>query len=58
MKVKDYEDVCIQFAEDTRNWYGIEDIGRFYTTKEFGDWEESCDNCNGGLSVRWAFHLS
>lgn len=56
MKVKDYEAVCLEFAEDTRNW-GAVDPYKFYSTKANGwGWYESCDNAEGGLSIKWAFH--
>lgn len=35
MTVKEYINSCLQFAEDTREWGGL-DKYRFYSTKEFG----------------------
>lgn len=57
MTVKTYIDNCLQFAQDTREWGGLDEY-RFYSTKEFGGWYESCDNAEGGLDVSWAFNLT
>lgn len=56
MKLKDYINDCKDFAEKTKEWNNIDDKA-FYTTNGLG-WEETCDNCFGGIDVSWAFHKS
>lgn len=57
MTYKDYLKSCLAFAEDSADW-GDYDDKMWYTTTDGGGWEETIDNRNGGLDVRWAFHLS
>lgn len=44
----------LQFAEDSKNWGGL-DPYQFYNTAGRG-WLESCDNSQGGAPIDWAFH--
>ncbi len=53
MTFEEYEDICLRFAEDTRDWGEIDT--RFFVTYR-GGWISSCDNRHGGIGVRWAFH--
>ncbi len=55
MTVQEYTQNCIKFAEDSKEWGGI-DPYKFYTTAHNG-WEESSDNASGGIDVSWAFHM-
>ena len=53
MTVEEYTNICLRFAEDTKN-DGTLDDGRFFVTYR-GGWTSSCDNAHGGVGVRWAF---
>lgn len=53
MTAEEYTEICLQFAEDTKN-DGALDEGRFFVTYR-GGWMSSCDNAHGGVGVRWAF---
>ena len=55
MTVKEYTNICIKFAEDTAEWFALDNY-KFYTTSIFG-WKESCDNAHGGIDISWAFHM-
>ena len=57
MTIKDYEKICLKFAEETKEWGELEEWGKHYTTQE-DDWTESCDNAHGGYYVDWAFKKS
>lgn len=53
MTIKDYTTAAQRFAEDSREWGGLDQY-KFYTTA--GDeWRETCDNAHGGLDLSWAF---
>lgn len=54
VKINDYKNACLQFAEETKEWGSLDDY-KLYTTDNSG-WRESCDNAHGGLDVCWAFH--
>ncbi len=56
MTVEEYTEICLRFAEDTKNDDGL-DNGRFFVTYR-GGWISSCDNAHGGVGVRWAFGKS
>ena len=56
MTVSEYTEICLRFAEDTKNDDGLDD-GRFFVTYRSG-WMSSCDNAQGGIGVRWAFGKS
>ena len=56
MLLDDYIESCIKFAADTKGWARL-DYYKYYTATQNGNWEESCDNHYGGLSVDWAFLL-
>ena len=53
MNVEEYTEICLRFAEDTKNDGELDD-GRFFVTYH-GGWTSSCDNSHGGVGVRWAF---
>ena len=53
MNVEEYTEICLRFAEDTKNDGELDD-GRFFVTYH-GGWTSSCDNPHGGVGVRWAF---
>ena len=53
MNVEEYTEICLRFAEDTKNDGELDD-GRFFVTYH-GGWISSCDNSHGGVGVRWAF---
>lgn len=55
MTIRDYEEICLKFAEETREWGGL-DESQQYTTVSYDDWKESSDNVHGGLYINWAFH--
>lgn len=57
INIESYEQSCLKFACETKDWGGL-DTSRFFTTKENGEWEETCDNSHGGFDVSWCFHLS
>lgn len=58
MTYNEYLNACLDFAEKSRDWLGI-DRTQFYTTSvDEGGWRESCDNAHGGIAVDWAFKLS
>lgn len=54
--LKDYINGVKKFIEESKNWINI-DSYKFYTCtgNVADDWEESCDNANGGLDISWAF---
>lgn len=54
MTIHDYIQVCIDFSHDSAAWGGLDEYQFYTTTGTY--WEETCDNAQGGLSVRWAFH--
>ena len=56
MTVSEYTEICLRFAEDTKNDDGLDD-GRFFVTYR-GGWMSSCDNAHDGIGVRWAFGKS
>ncbi len=56
LTVEEYTEICLRFAEDTKNDDGL-DNGRFFVTYR-GGWMSSCDNAHGGVGVRWAFGKS
>ncbi len=56
MTVEEYTEICLRFAEDTKNDGALDD-GRFFVTYR-GGWMSSCDNAHGGIGVRWAFGKS
>ena len=56
LTVEEYTEICIRFAEDTKNDCDLDD-GRFFVTYR-GGWMSSCDNAHGGVGVRWAFGKS
>lgn len=58
MTVKEYINSCLQFAEDTREWGGLNEYHFYSTTEGCGYWYESCDNAEGGLDISWAFNLT
>ena len=53
MTAEEYTEICLRFAEDTKNDGSLDD-GRFFVTYS-GGWMSSCDNAHGGFGVRWAF---
>ncbi len=55
MTVEEYTEICVRFAEDTKDWGGIDT--RFFVTFR-GGWVSSCDNRHGGIGVRWAYQKS
>lgn len=58
MTYNEYLNACLDFAEKSQDWLGI-DRTQFYTTSvDEGGWRESCDNAHGGIAVDWAFNLS
>ncbi len=56
MTVEEYTEICLRFAEDTKNDADL-DEGRFFVTYR-GGWISSCDNAHGGIGLRWAFGKS
>lgn len=54
---KRYKEACLKFAEDTKEWGELDEY-RFYIANEHGEWGESYDNGELGISLKWAFHLS
>ena len=56
LTVEEYTNICLRFAEDTKNDGDLDD-GRFFVTWR-GGWTSSCDNAHGGVGVRWAFGKS
>lgn len=54
MTLKEYTECCVKFSDETMA-FGDLDPYKFYTTG-YSSWEESSDNANNGISVRWAFH--
>lgn len=53
MTAEEYTEICLRFAEDTKNDGSLDDW-RFFVTYR-GGWMSSCDNAHGGVGVRWAF---
>ena len=53
LTASEYTEICLRFAEDTKNDDGLDD-GRFFVTYR-GGWTSSCDNAHDGIGVRWAF---
>ncbi len=56
LTVEEYTEICVRFAEDTKNDGDLDD-GRFFVTYR-GGWMSSCDNAHGGVGIRWAFGKS
>ena len=56
LSVEEYTEICVRFAEDTKNDGDLDD-GRFFVTYR-GGWMSSCDNAHGGVGIRWAFGKS
>lgn len=56
MFLANYTTICINFANDTKEWGNI-DPYKFYTTQGVS-WVETADNAHGGLDVSWAFQMS
>ena len=56
MTYDEYLNACLKFAKDTENWSWL-DGSRWFTTNGGGDYEESCDNANGGIDVAWAYKM-
>lgn len=61
--LKDYIKVAKEFSEETKEWYNLDEYKHYIATgicgNEYGyGWRESCDNAEGGLDIKWAFHLS
>lgn len=57
MKYGEYLNACLKFAKDTENWSWL-DKSCWFTTNGGGDYEESCDNANGGINVAWAYKMN
>lgn len=57
MTYDEYLNACLKFAKDTENWSWL-DRSRWFTTNGSGDYEESCDNANGGIDVAWAYKMN
>ena len=57
MKYDEYLAACLKFAKDTRHWSYLPS-GHFFTTNGDGEYEESSDNANGGIDVKWAFKMT
>ncbi len=55
MTLKEYTEKALRFAEDTKEWGGLDDSS-FYTTGQWDEWEETSDNAHGGIDLSWAFH--
>ena len=53
-----YTDGCVDFANDSREWYAMDNRYPFYTIEMIngGKWNETCDNAQGGICCKWAFH--
>lgn len=69
VKYDDYLKACLNFATASGDWLGLNERNRYTTEGLFGGSGaggekiadgvfESSDNAHGGLSVKWAFHLS
>jgi hypothetical protein len=56
LTVEEYTEICVRFAEDTKNDGDLDD-GRVFVTYR-GGWISSCDNAHGGVGIRWAFGKS
>lgn len=56
MTFQGYLNACLKFAKDTENWSWL-DRSHWFTTNGGGDYEESCDNANGGIDISWSFRL-
>lgn len=54
MTYNNYLTDCLTFAKETAKWAALDHYS-VYTTNGSG-WKESCDNNNGGIDVKWAFH--
>lgn len=54
MKYADYLKGALAFARDSQNWSAMPN-DKFYITTGC-DWDETCDNAEGGLDISWAFH--
>lgn len=52
VSLEDYTEAVKAFAQDTKEWYGLED--GFYLANSH-EWHHSCDGGNGGLDVSWAY---
>lgn len=51
-----YVESALLFANETRDWHGMNDL-RHYTTRGPGvGWSETTDNAHGGMDISWAFH--
>ena len=57
MTYDEYLNACLKFAKDTKTWSWL-DGSRWFTTNGGGDYEESCDNANGGINVAWAYKMN
>lgn len=57
MTYNEYLSDCLDFSKASRKWSEI-DYRKPYITTTGNGWEETCDNGNGGIDVKWAFHLS
>lgn len=61
MTINEYTTAALRFAKDSAEWHEIDErcwytTGSMSTTDDW--WEESSDNANGGLDLKWAFHES
>lgn len=56
IRIEDFIEQAQKFAVDTKEWGGL-DKYKQYTTGQ-GNWEESSDNAEGGLDLKWAFQKS
>lgn len=55
MNLNYYIEACKKFAEDTKEWGGL-DRFKHYTSHDTDGWRETSDNAHGGIDVSWAFH--
>ena len=56
MNINDYKLSCIKFAEDTKDWGGLNPYSVYVATPN-GEWAESCDNHENGIPLAWAFDV-
>lgn len=57
MNFEFYKKCCLKFAEDSKDWFELDD-GCFYTTDYDEGWLETGDNSSGGIYIDWCFHLN
>lgn len=56
MTLNEYFNACDKFAADSAEWARCDPYKMYVATGD-GEWAETCDNHENGISVAWAFGL-